>query len=57
MHIDIIFFYTILFLGYIHADMQNVTAMRPLVAELFSDCGREKTGILLNLWKLSDKML
>ena len=38
-------------------DMQKVAATRPLVAEIFSDCGRKKAGIPLNLWKLSDWIL
>ena len=36
-----------------NADMQKVATMRPLVAEIFSDYGRIKDGILLILWKLS----
>ena len=38
-------------------DMQKVAATRPLVAEIFSDCGRKKTGIPLILWKLSAQIL
>ena len=32
-------------------DMQTVAATRPLVTEIFSDCGRIKTGIPLKMWK------
>ena len=35
------------------SDMQNGATTWPFVAEIFSDCGRIKAGILLNLWKLS----
>ena len=34
-------------------DMQKVATTRPLVAEIFSDCGRIKTGSPQNLWKSS----
>ena len=34
-------------------DMQKVATTRPLVAEIFCDCGRIKTGSRLNLWKIS----
>ena len=34
-------------------DMRKVAATRPLVAEIFSDCGRIKAEILLSLRKLS----
>jgi hypothetical protein len=37
--------------------MQKSAAMRPLVVKTFSDCRRKKAGILLNLWKISDKIL
>ena len=33
--------------------MQKVATTRPLVAEIFSDCGRIKTGSPQNLWKSS----
>ena len=32
-------------------DMQKVTATRPLVAKMISDCGRIKAGIQLKMWK------
>ena len=35
------------------SDMQKVTTTRPLFVEIFSDCGRIKTGSPLNLWKCS----
>jgi hypothetical protein len=41
----------------IMSDMQKLVATRPLVVEIFSDCGRKKAGILLNLWKIADKIL
>ena len=34
------------------ADMQKVATTRPLVAEIFSECGRIKAGILLSLSKI-----
>ena len=32
-------------------DMQKDATKRPLVAEIFSDCGRIKAGIPLKMWK------
>jgi hypothetical protein len=34
-------------------EMQKVMTMQPLAAEIFSNCGGIKAGILFNLWKLS----
>ena len=38
-------------------DMQKVATTQPLVADIFSECGRIKAEILLNLWKLSAGIL
>ena len=34
------------------SDIQKFATKRPLVADIFSDCGRINTGLLQNLWKL-----
>ena len=44
-------------LNTVHPDMQKVAATRPLAAEIFLDCGREKAGMPLNLRKLSEQIL
>jgi hypothetical protein len=38
----------VLYLQYVGADMQKVATTRPLVAEVFSDCGRILAEFLLN---------
>ena len=38
-------------------NLQKVLTTQPLVAEIISDCGRIKTGVLSNFWKLSALIL
>jgi hypothetical protein len=41
-------------LSFIYLYNHSRHAKRSLVAEIFSDCGRKKAGIPLNVWKSND---